>query len=93
MMGLRDDIQTMEERRRAGTPIDEGRLAIAYAEMAERKSSQWLFWSWFDLFERQLAHLDRRQELCQFAGTQMPSRLGWRDAQDAVSDWLKVYDH
>jgi hypothetical protein len=92
-MGLRDDIQTMEERRRAGTPIDEGALAVAYAEMAERKSSQRLFWDWFDAFERQLVHLGRHQELCQLAGTQMPSRLGWRDAQDAVADWLKAYAH
>lgn len=92
-MGLRDDIQTMEERRRAGTPIDEGALAVAYAEMAERKSSQRLFWNWFDRFEKQLDHLERHEELQGLAGTPMPSLLGWRDAQDAVADWLRAYAH
>jgi len=86
-MGLLDDIKTLEERREVGQSVGK-ELSIAYAEMAVRKCSQRLFWSWFDDLAMQLKEDGRYDELIQAAGGLDPDNIGWQDAQEAVNTWL-----
>jgi len=85
-MGL-DTIRTMEAEREEDLNKHTSDLALAYARMAARKSSQRLFWYWMGQLEALLAE-ENLWEMFRhkvYDGLD-PFALGWQDAQERLAE-------